>query len=186
MQLRTLWLDSHARGLIEHEAARRWRRETGGALFGYAENSHIVVACAYGPGPRAKHRRTSFEPHPTTTGLLMDAVRSSSHARYRYLGSWHTHPGGAAWPSSTDVATAAQIAREPEVLLPTPLMLIQATELHGRAAHLRELRAWQWNPDIAWVMPLQIELIELSHRYCPVVHLPCGRRGRTHVLTSDV
>ena len=57
----TLWLDEHARALIAHEAAKRPRLETGGALFGYEQDDHLVVACAYGPGPRAKHRRASFE-----------------------------------------------------------------------------------------------------------------------------
>jgi integrative and conjugative element protein (TIGR02256 family) len=182
-----LWLDEHARALIEHEAAKRPRRETGGALFGYEHDDHLVVACAYGPGPRAKHRRSSFEPHPATTSLLMDAVRGASEARYRYLGSWHTHPGGPARPSGQDIATTENVAGEPDVLLDRPLLLIQATRPRGRAAEIRELRAWRWESEISWVMPVEIVSVNLTgERYCPVVQLPAGRRGRNHVLTSDV
>jgi integrative and conjugative element protein (TIGR02256 family) len=173
-----LWLDEHARALIEHEAAKHPRRETGGALFGYEQDDHLVVACAYGPGPRAKHRRASFEPHPATTSLLMDAVRGASEARYRYLGSWHTHPGGPARPSGQDIATTESVAHEPDVLLDRPLLLIQATRPRGRAAEMDDLRAWRWDPDATWVAPLPIELCRLSERYCPVVTMPSGRRRR--------
>jgi integrative and conjugative element protein (TIGR02256 family) len=183
----TLWLDEHARALIEHEAAKRPRLETGGALFGYEQDDHLVVACAYGPGPRAKHRRASFEPHPATTGLLMHAVRGVSEARYRYLGSWHTHPGGPATPSGQDIATTEGVSGEPDVLLDRPLLLIQATRPRGSAAEIHEMRAWRWEPEISWVMPVEIVSVKLKgERYCPVVQLPAGRLRRTHVLTSDI
>ena len=112
----------------------------------------------------------------------MDAVRVHSKACYRYLGSWHTHPGAPARPSATDIATTAQVASESEVLLPRPLLLIQATRLSGRSAQLRELRAWRWDTDADWVMPLQIESCRLPERYCPVVTVPAGRHRANRTL----
>lgn len=162
-----VWLDERAEALILAQAAKRPRTETGGALFGYADGDELVIACAYGPGPRAKHRRTTFEPHPATTDLLIDAVRAESQGRYRYLGSWHTHPGGRARPSGTDVETSERVASEPAVQLPEPLVLIQATSANGRVAKPTELRAWRWSAAERWLLPCAVERCRLAERWCP-------------------
>lgn len=180
-----VWLDTRAGALIEHETRKRPGVESGGALFGFADGDDIVIAGAYGPGPRAKHRRTTFEPHPQTTALLMDGVREHSQARYRYLGSWHSHPGGPARPSGQDVATTEQVAAEQHVLLARPLMLIQSTRQHDRTVSVADLRAWQWQPDLQWLLPCDIEPIELAERYCPTVQIPAGWRRASHVLSPD-
>jgi integrative and conjugative element protein (TIGR02256 family) len=180
-----VWLDQRARALIAQEAAARKRVETGGALFGFADGEEVVVACAYAPGPRAKHRPTTFEPHPATTAAVMEAVREESQARYRYLGSWHSHPGGVARPSGRDIATTERVASEPEVLLPQPLVLIQATRRAGSTVVAGELRAWLWDPASAWLLPAGIEDIELELRFCPVVRTRGRRPGAVHVVSPD-
>ena len=180
-----VWLDVHARALIEHETRKRPHVESGGALFGFGDGHDVVIAGAYGPGPRAKHRRTTFEPHPQTTALLMDAVREHSQARYRYLGSWHSHPGGPPRPSGQDVATTERVSAEPEVLLTRPLMLIQSTCSQADQMHVAQLRAWRWHPEIAWLLPCDIEPITLEQRLCPSVQIPAGWRRHPHVLTPD-
>lgn len=181
----TVYLDNRARELIAAEA-RRWpRRESGGALFGFHDADDLVVACAYGPGPRAKHRRATFEPHPATTGLLMDAVRNHSEARYRYLGSWHSHPGGLPRPSGPDIQTTERVASEPHVLLPDPLVLIQATQPGPRGVTIAELRAWHWEPRQTWLMPEPIETICLDERFCPHVPVPAGWHRKPQVLLPE-
>ena len=181
-----VWLDVRARALIEHETRKRPRIETGGGLFGFADGDNVVVACAYGPGPRARHRRTTFEPHPATTAALMYAVHEHSQARYRYLGSWHSHPGGAARPSGQDISTTEQVAGEPEVLLPRPLVLIQSTRRQPRGVVVAELRAWRWQPELAWLLPCEVESVELDERFCPRVEVLTGWRRRPHLLSPDV
>ena len=145
-----------------------------------------MVACAYGPGARAKHRRTTFEPHPATTAALMDAVRTKSVRRYRYLGSWHSHPGGGARPSGQDIATTERVASESEVLLPRPLVLIQSTRLRSRSAVVSELRAWQWRPEVGWLLPCETEPVRLDERFCGGVEVPAGWRRPAHMLSPDV
>jgi hypothetical protein len=67
------------------------------------------------------------------------------------------------------------------------LLLIQATRPRGKAAEIYEMRAWRWEPEVSWVMPVEIVSVKLKgERYCPVVQLPTGRRRRSHVLTSDI
>lgn len=172
----TVLLDTRARAAIAQEAGLRRTRETGGALFGFADGDDVIVACAYGPGSRARHRRASFEPHRSTTAAIMRAVRQASRSRFRFLGSWHTHPGGLAIPSGRDAATAGEIAADAAVLLPTPLVLIQATRRRGRGAQPTELAAWRWDPVARALSRDAIEVIQLEHRWCPVVTIPRGCR----------
>lgn len=180
----TVWLDAQARAAIAAEAISRPRTETGGALFGYAQGGDVVVACAYGPGPRAKHRRTTFEPHAATTQMLIDAVYDGSDARYRYLGSWHSHPLGVPRPSGTDIRTSEDVAHDTAVALPEPLVLIQATRrAAGSAVEPGELRAWRWSARERWLMPCELEPVELAERYCPVVCVRPGRLRRDVAMT---
>lgn len=183
-----VWIDRTARLLIEQEACRRQTVESGGALLGWADGDDVVVACAYGPGPRARHRRTTFEPHPATTDQVITAVHEASQGRCRYLGSWHSHPGGRARPSGTDLATTAAVADEPEVRLPDPLVLIQATQLDGGGqAVLGELRVWRWNPRADWLLPAELETIDVEAPACPTVVVPAGwGRGDRELLPRTV
>ncbi|MHB8490687.1 MAG: M67 family metallopeptidase [Solirubrobacteraceae bacterium] len=181
-----VWIDERAKAVIEGETVKRPRVETGGALFGFGSDYELVIVCAYGPGPRAKHRRTTFEPHPRTTDALIRAVWKASDRRYRYLGSWHSHPGGVARPSGTDVQTTECVANDPAVRLSRPLVLILATQLNGghRSTH-GELRAWHWSAEQAWLMPCQLEPTWLDERLCPTVTIPGGRLHRSQDLRPD-
>jgi proteasome lid subunit RPN8/RPN11 len=115
----------------------------------------------------------------------MDAVREHSEARYRYLGSWHSHPGGLPRPSGPDIATTEEVAAEPGVLLPDPLVLIQATRPGPDRVIIGELRAWRWEPEARWVMPCRIEPIDLEQRLCPRVTLPAGWHRRPQLLDPE-
>lgn len=104
----------------------------------------------------------------------MAAVRRTSSQRYRFLGSWHTHPAGAAVPSYRDTQTAAEIAADADVLLASPLVIIQATWPRLRGAELRELAAWRWDPAVNQMGSVALEPVELEERWCPVVAMPAG------------
>ncbi|MEG9302886.1 MULTISPECIES: Mov34/MPN/PAD-1 family protein [Psychrobacter] len=41
-----------------------------------------------------------------------------------YVGEWHTHPDGEAWYSSTDLSAMISIAREKNVKIDNPILLI--------------------------------------------------------------
>jgi integrative and conjugative element protein (TIGR02256 family) len=184
--LTCVWLDDRAAAVIEHEASRRARVETGGALFGFGSGEELVIACAYGPGPRAKHRRSSFEPHRATTEALIRAVWLASDRRYRYLGSWHTHPGGAARPSGTDLLTTELVARDADVRLARPLVLIQATRLHDGSTVLAERRGWHWSSECEWLLPCELRSHRLEGRVCPQVVVPAGRLRKPAILRPHV
>lgn len=163
----TVWLDGRARAHIEREAVKRRLRETGGALFGWEDADSLVVACASAPGPKAKHRLRSFEPHRATTAEAMREVALASEGRYGYLGSWHTHPRGTPVPSSTDSATAADLASQEGLLLPRPLLLIVATTWRARVVRAEEARAWRWDRSSKRLRPAELVAWTLDELYCP-------------------
>lgn len=167
----TVWLDPIARHQIQREASRRRLLETGGPLFGYESDEDAVVIGAGGPGSGARHRPRSFRPDHDAVDRAIARVREASEHRYRFLGTWHTHPLGSARPSATDVAGAKSIADEPEVLVPRPLVLIQATRPVRRTFCDRELRAFRWQPNISGLVLDEIRAIRVDDRQHPVIDL---------------
>lgn len=159
-------LDTRARAVIEEEAVRKRLVETGGPLFGWQADDTIVIACAAGPGDKAKHRPHSFTPHRASTATAMRAVVEASDERYGYLGSWHTHPGGGAVPSATDAATAKDLAGQEPLLLPEPLLLILSTTRRIKN-EVTVTKAWHWNAAEERLIEADLHCIELEHRHCP-------------------
>ena len=105
--------------------AQSWRlRETGGALLGWRDEQSAVIVKVLGPGPRAKHGFSSFEPDgdwQTTEGA---AVYRASDRRIAYLGDWHSHPRGSSSPSRQDQTTARMISEDAGFRAPTALYAI--------------------------------------------------------------
>jgi integrative and conjugative element protein (TIGR02256 family) len=101
--------------------------ETGGVLLGYGvDDDQVVVETMIGPGPRATHRRNRFEPDSRwqRTQIAEAYVRSGRISRY--LGDWHSHPGGSANPSRRDQRTARRIGRHRGAKARRPVMLIMS------------------------------------------------------------
>lgn len=165
------WLDPLARNHIEREASRRRFVETGGPLFGFEAGDDVVVIGAGGPGPSARHRPRSFHPDREAVDCAIARVHEASERRYRYVGSWHTHPFGRTRPSATDVAAARSIRDEPEVQLPRPLLVIQATWPTRRTFRDRDLRAFHWCPELAALIAVEIWVMQEGDRQHPVLNL---------------
>jgi integrative and conjugative element protein (TIGR02256 family) len=162
LRMTVVWLDERAREVIRTEAKKRRFLETGGALFGYeGDDGDVVVARAFGPGRRAKHRRRSFAPDRQETARLIRRVWQDSERRYRFLGSWHTHPHGRAVPSGVDTETARDLASQDDLRLPEPVVVIQATR-GVRHVELGELRAWRLHRGTEWLGHATFELVRLE------------------------
>jgi integrative and conjugative element protein (TIGR02256 family) len=79
------------------------RLESGGWLIGGGLDTRAAVVGATLPGPRAKRGRDYIE--MTTEGLdQFELKRLWGDPLAARVGSWHTHPGGDAEPSETDLA----------------------------------------------------------------------------------
>jgi len=88
-------------------------RETGGALFGFDDEAHIVVSEAGDPGPQAVRGRRFFMRDLAYTRTLAAEVYASTGAQW--LGEWHLHPEGLNEPSLVDLRTYIGHLRDPEL-----------------------------------------------------------------------
>ncbi|RKG68632.1 hypothetical protein D7V80_11580 [Corallococcus sp. CA054B] len=88
--------------------------ETDGLLLGAIVDGEAHVLAVTGPGRRAVRGRVGYDADRAHDHRLLDRVRP----RLRYLGDWHTHPGGPARLSRTDEASVRESLRanRPEVL----------------------------------------------------------------------
>lgn len=125
------------------EGTRAFPLETGGVLMGYwvpppHPRREAVVTDAIGPGPRAVHAATRFEPDDAWQERRVAEAYRASGRLHTYLGDWHTHPNGAPRPSPLDRATARRIATAPAARAPEPLMVIIAL----RAGHPPQAAAY--------------------------------------------
>lgn len=140
-------------------------------MFGFEVIDDVVIVGVGGPGPNARHRPRSFRPDREAVDSAIGRIHDASDRRYRYLGSWHTHPFGRARPSSTDVAAVRSISQEPAVLLPRPLLAIQATWPTRRTFHDRDLRAFRWYPELSALLAVEILVMREDERQHPVLDL---------------
>lgn len=87
------WLSCSAKQAIEAEATARFPQETGGVLMGYwdALGRDVVITTAIGPGPKARHGRTTFSPDHQYQLEAIARYYDTSGRRFTYLGDWHTH-----------------------------------------------------------------------------------------------
>ena len=78
--------------------------ETGGLLLGQIHHGARVVwvseADSLPPESRADAHELSM--NPRSVDAFVAARRRRSRGLLGYVGAWHTHPGGAAWPSDLD------------------------------------------------------------------------------------
>ena len=124
---------------IRRETARFRFRETGGVLFGYRNDMDIVIVEATGPGPRARHCRTWFEPDTAYCQARLAAIYERTGGAISYLGEWHTHPCGSTKPSFQDLKSMLSLAKDPGTRQPEPLLLIFRPE--------NTVLIWGWMED---------------------------------------
>jgi integrative and conjugative element protein (TIGR02256 family) len=123
-----LWIAASVLRSLDAEATDRTPNETGGILLGYwsAAGREAVVSDWIGPGPRARHARTSFIPDHEYQEAELARRYARSGRMLSYLGDWHTHPKGAPTLSARDIRTLRRIATTAEAGAPTPVMVVLA------------------------------------------------------------
>lgn len=120
--------------------ATKWSPwETGGVLMGYVSNSQeVVVTALVHAGPNAKRTRWTFRPDPQFQNEGIAEQYEASGRHDRYLGDWHTHPGGSGNMSWRDRRTLQSIAECDDARIANPVMVI----LHGEDW---QPAAWQFS-----------------------------------------
>ncbi len=105
---------------------RGGRIETGGLLFGEVNDYLKVVWISEvsGPPPDSIASANEFVCGVQGTRELHDEKRDRTRGSVRFIGMWHTHPGGVAEPSGTDLGAMEKLRRVPERAPRHFLMLI--------------------------------------------------------------
>lgn len=122
--MRRCWLGRSAVSDILIEVAKWPLRETGGALLGWREDDEWVVHTVLGPGPRARHGFSTFEPDAEWQVERGRSIYRESGGMIAYVGEWHSHPRGSRRPSRQDTITMREIASDPAFRAPEPLSAI--------------------------------------------------------------
>ena len=156
------WVAPSALRQMAAEANRRLIRETGGALLGWFEDSDYVIAQVLGPGPKAVHGWSHFEPDAGWQVNEGRRIYETTGRRVRYLGDWHTHPRGGCAPSPTDLETVAAIAIDRDFAIEKPLYAIMCRPW------TRVMRGNSWNLLLGvWVVD-SLELLDLRSYDGPI------------------
>jgi integrative and conjugative element protein (TIGR02256 family) len=110
------------------------RVETGGLLFG--ERNQLLKTAwvdeASGPPPDSSHSAAGFVCGVRGTAELAKERARRSSDLVRFLGMWHTHPGGRPLPSTTDLDGVEQLVRTTDTPNGKSLMVIVGGKESGQ------------------------------------------------------
>jgi integrative and conjugative element protein (TIGR02256 family) len=131
----TAW--SEIRGWIAtNNRTRGVEVETGGLLFG--ERNELLkivwVDDISGPPPDSSHSRSGFVCGTHGTAELAREKGDRTKGSVRFLGMWHTHPGGMPLPSATDMQGIEQLIETTHTSRGRSLMLIVGGDASDRYA----------------------------------------------------
>lgn len=119
--------------------------ETGGVLVGrFTKSEGVPVVRRFGaPPPDSISSRAAFE-----RGVegVDEFLEEQLRLGFQYLGEWHSHPHGTLQASWRDRKTMARIARDPDYLSPSPLLLIVA----GSGDERWRLCGWRCPGWLGW------------------------------------
>ena len=125
----------------------KWRQlhpgmdEAGGQLFGVIKGTTITISLATGPRRSDRRGRFFFLADRFAERLEISAMHKSG---LHYFGDWHTHPQPLPTPSSTDLASMADLFVRSKHELRAFLMVIVGTAGLSIGLHvsLHESNAW--------------------------------------------
>ena len=100
--------------------------ETGGTLFGQIDDAaHIAwVTVATGPAPNSNLSQAEYIHGTEGVSELRNMLHKHSAGRLRFVGMWHTHPGGPASPSQQDEHAMHDAVGPAEEVPPRSVLLI--------------------------------------------------------------
>jgi integrative and conjugative element protein (TIGR02256 family) len=125
----------------------KWRQlhpgmaEAGGQLFGVTKGTTITISLATGPRRSDRRGRFFFLADRFSERLEISALHKTG---LHYFGDWHTHPQNSPTPSSTDLATMADLFARSKHELHAFVMVIVGTADFSIGLHvsLHEANAW--------------------------------------------
>jgi len=109
---------------IHEKCLNHYPNEFGGLLIGfYSEDRKSVFITNSIITEEFKSTRTSFSRGSQGLREKLLLLFESRPCQY-YIGEWHSHPDGIAYPSSTDLNAFIEITKHDEVFIDNPILLI--------------------------------------------------------------
>jgi len=99
----------------------------------------VVVTHVIGPGPAAVHKRTAFLADREFHDQALASLWQKSQGMIRYIGDWHTHPGGSPRLSHLDKAFMRHALKSKDAFLRSSLVAI----VYG---NLIDVQFWSYGP----------------------------------------
>lgn len=143
------WIETGALAFIKIESQRVAPKETGGLLLGYWAAEGVIITMVTGPGPKSKHRLSSYLPDNKFDSDQIAEIYTKTNGVTTYLGDWHSHPKGGSGLSKDDIITLFNISNFEPSRAKTPIMLIAAKE------------SYDWTPAV-WKM----EIVHVGKEEC--------------------
>jgi len=115
-----------AQEIIEKEILLRHPRETGGILIGiYDENLRLAtIHFAAGPTEDSQHGAFNFDRGVKGIKEQIAVAKKQISENVHYLGEWHSHPNNRAIPSNMDLKQMQTFAKNKQLGIKSPLLLI--------------------------------------------------------------
>lgn len=120
------WIEAGALEFIKTESQRMAPKETGGLLLGYRAAEDVIITMATGPGPKSKHKSSSYLPDNNFDSDQIAEIYRNTDGVITYLGDWHSHPKGGSGLSNDDIITLMNISTYEPARASKPIMLIAA------------------------------------------------------------
>jgi len=108
---------------IEEETKFHYPKEFGGVFIGYKTDVSFIITDILIPD-QYKNGKTIFVRHPGTLNQRLSEIHNKTNGKIQYLGEWHSHPDGPTNPSRTDINAMQEIAKDRNINIDKPLLMI--------------------------------------------------------------
>ena len=108
---------------IEEETTFHYPNEFGGVFIGYKSDENFIITNILIPD-EYKNGKTIFVREPGTLNERLSEIHNITNGKIRYLGEWHSHPDGPTDPSNTDINAMKEIAKDKNINIDKPLLMI--------------------------------------------------------------
>jgi integrative and conjugative element protein (TIGR02256 family) len=116
-------IPDHVRDEIFSLCTKAFPYETGGIIYGkYIENN--LCASVVGISSASYDSRAGRTWFHRGVGQLQDLLNKLWSRQIYYIGEWHFHPNGVAYPSDRDLKSLGSIAKSKTAQCKDPIMLI--------------------------------------------------------------
>jgi integrative and conjugative element protein (TIGR02256 family) len=108
---------------IEKATKSHYPKEFGGVFVGFKSNVNFIITNILIPD-EYKNGQTIFIRHPGTLNERLNKIHNLTNGKIQYLGEWHSHPNGPTNPSSIDINAMKEIAKDKNINIDNPLLMI--------------------------------------------------------------